>query len=211
MAPAHKALVSAPDDGDILHEITIEGHQVSYLSVIGSLMYAMLGTRPDLAYTVGVLSRYSSAPRASHWVMAKRALQYLKGTANMELHFDSSDVSMDMHFHGYSDVDWSSDPDTSCLTSGYVFISNHGAISWASKRQTLVALSLTESEYIGLSNAGQHLAWLHIFFTEIGHSQEIPTNLQCDNQAVIVLWCKANTFNVDITIFGMTWWPKEKP
>ena len=57
MAPAHKALVSAPDDGNILHEITIEGHQVSYLSVIGSLMYAMLGTRPDLTYTVGVLSR----------------------------------------------------------------------------------------------------------------------------------------------------------
>ena len=120
MAPAHKALVSAPDDGDILHEITIEGHQVSYLSVIGSLMYAMLGTRPDLAYTVGVLSRYSSAPRASHWVMAKRALRYLKGTANMELRFDGSDVSMDMQFHGYSDADWSSDSDTSRLTSDYV-------------------------------------------------------------------------------------------
>lgn len=105
----------------------------------------------------------------------------------MELQFDGSDVSMDMDFHGYSDSDWSGDSNTSRSTSGFVFISNRGAIGWASKRQTMVALSTTEAEYIGLSNAGQHLAWLRTFFDEIGHTQKGPTELACDNQAAIIL------------------------
>ncbi len=83
--------------------------------------------------------------------------------------------------------------DTSRSTSGYVFISNQGAIGWASKRQSMVALSSTESEYIGLSNAGQHLAWLRTFFTEIGHIPNRPTELLCDNVAAIIL-CKDSQF-----------------
>jgi hypothetical protein len=62
-----------------------------------------------------------------------------------------------------------------------------GAISWASKRQSMVTLSTMESEYIGLSNAGQHLAWLRTFFLEIGQKQLTPTTLHCDNQAAIIL------------------------
>src|SRR5438477_1170839 len=105
---------------------------MSYQSVVGSLMWLALGTRPDLAYTISVIGRYSAGPRASHWALAKRALHYLKGTWEMELTFDSSDVSLDMDFHGYSNANWSGDPDTSRLTSGYVFISNRGTIGWSS-------------------------------------------------------------------------------
>ena len=78
----------------------------------------------------------------------------------MELQYDGNDISMDMDFHGYSDAGWSQDPDNSRSTSGFIFLSNRGAISWSSKRQAMVTLSTTESEYIGLSLAGQHLAWL---------------------------------------------------
>ena len=105
----------------------------------------------------------------------------------MELQYDGNDVSMDMDFHGYSDAGWSQNPDNSCSTSGYLFFSNHGAISWSSKQQSMVALSTTESEYIRLSLAGQHLAWLHTFFEEIGHPQKGLTTLHCDNQAAIIL------------------------
>ena len=94
---------------------------------------------------------------------------------------------MDMDFHGYTDADWSGDPDTSKSTSGYVFITNRAAVSWASKRQSMVALSSTESEYIGLSAAGQHLQWLRTFFEELGHPQMGATELFCDNQAAIIL------------------------
>lgn len=150
-------------------------------------MYAMLATRPDLAYTVGVLGRYSANPKKCHWELAKRCLRYLKATEEMELKFDGADVGLDMSFHGFVDADWSGDPDTSRSTSGFVFISNRGAIGWASKRQTMVALSSTESEYIGLCYAGQHLAWLRTFFEDIGHRQTDPTDLFNDNQAAIIL------------------------
>jgi hypothetical protein len=131
---------------------------VSYTTVIGSLMYAMIGMRPDIAFTVGLLGRFSANPKRCQWEAAKWVLWYLKATAVMELCYDGGDISMDMSFHGYSDTDWNGDSDTSRSTSGLLFITVCGAICWGSKRQTMVALSSTESEYIGLCYAGQHLA-----------------------------------------------------
>jgi hypothetical protein len=114
-------------------------------------------------------------------------------TRELELVFNGSDVSGDLDFHGFSDADWSGDEDTSRSTSGYAFISGRGALGWSSKRQNMVALSSTESEYIGLSNAGQHLAWLRTFFAELGYERTGPTELFCDNQAAIIL-CKDPQF-----------------
>ena len=189
MAPNPRLTREDPDENTTILEMDINGCRVSYSSIVGSLMYAAMGTRPDLAYTVGVLGRYSSSPKRCHWTAAKRALRYLNSTADMVLRFDGKDLSMDMDFkfHGFSDSDWSGDPDSSKSTSGYVFMTARGAIGWASKKQSLVALSSTESEYIGLCNAGQHLAWLRTFFDDIGHAQKKPTDLFCDNQAAIIL------------------------
>ena len=105
----------------------------------------------------------------------------------MELRFDGTELSMDLDFHGYTDARWSQDSDNSWSTSSFLFMSNHGPISWSSKQHSMVVLSTTESEYIGLSNAGQHLAWLRTFFDEIGHPQKGLTQLFCDNQAAIIL------------------------
>lgn len=84
---------------------------------------------------------------------------------------------------GYLDANWGGDDDTSRSTSGYVFMACGGAIGWSSKRQTLVAMSSMESEYIGLSNAGLHLSWLHMFFKDIGHPQVVG----CNNQSAIIV------------------------
>ena len=187
----HNLQLSASDleDNWIIPEMVIDGKQVSYLTVIGSLMYLMLGTCPDIAYVVGALSRFSAKPSHMHWEAAKHVLRYIQATKNMELHFNGTELSTDMDFHGYSDAGWSQDPDNSRSTSGFVFISNCGAISWSSKQQSMVALSTRESEYIGLSNAGQHLAWLRAFFDEVGHTQKAPTELFCDNQEATILCC----------------------
>ncbi|OJT01582.1 Retrovirus-related Pol polyprotein from transposon TNT 1-94 [Trametes pubescens] len=104
--------------------------------------------------------------------MAKHGLRYLKATHNMELCFDGSDIAGDMNFHGYLDTDWSGDRDTSQSTSGFIFI---------------ITLSSTEFKYIGLSNAGQHLAWLHTFFSEMGHPPGEVAILACNNIAAIIL------------------------
>jgi len=179
--------VNDPIDNMMVRSMKMGGQEVLYQSIVSSLMWLMLATHPDLAYTTGVIGRYSADPKAHHWNLAKWVLRYLKGTQDLELTFDRSDVNIDMDFHGYSDADWGGDRDTSQSTSGYVFISNHGAIGWSSKLQTMVLLSTTELEYMGLSNAGQHVAWLCMFFDEIGQMQKATTDLKCDNQAAIVL------------------------
>jgi hypothetical protein len=189
MATGIHLAVDDPDNNETIHHMAITegGPIVPYQSVIGSAMYAMLGTRPDLAYAVGMLGRFSANPKSSHWAAAKRLLRYLKGTRDWALHYDGADLSIDMTFYGYSDADWNGDRDTSRSTSGYVFIVSRGAIGWSSRRQSMVALSSTESEYIGLANAGQHLAWLRSFFEELGQQQKNPTELRCDNRAAIIL------------------------
>jgi hypothetical protein len=186
---SHSACVTTgdPDDNTVVLKMVWNGKRVTYPMIVGSLMYAMLGTHPDLAYTVGVLGQYSASPKACHWALAKHALRYLKGTRDMVLVYDGADISIDLDFHGYTNADWSGDVDTSHSTSGYVFISTQGAIGWSSKRQSMVALLTTESKYIGLSNAGQHLAWLRTFFEDVGHAQTGPIKLFCDNLAAIIL------------------------
>jgi hypothetical protein len=186
--PGHKLSANDPNDTTIIPEMIINGTPVKYISVVGSLMYAAICTRPDLSYAVSLLGRYAAKPQACHWEALKRVLRYVKGTLDMVLRYDGSGpVSTDFEFHGYTDADWSGDSDTSRSTSGFVFISANGAIAWSSKLQTMVALSSTESEYIGLCNAGQHLSWLRLFFEDIGHAQKKPTELNCDNQAAIIL------------------------
>jgi hypothetical protein len=189
MATNAKMTVDDPVDNTTVTHMALraDGPVISYQSAVGMLMWAMLGTRPDLAYVTGIVGRYSANPKHCHWELLKRVFRYLKGTRDWGITYNGYGIGMDMNFLGYTDADWNGDNDTSRSTSGYVFISNDGAISWSSRRQSMVALSSTESEYIGLSNAGQHLAWLRSFFEEIGHPQESPTELRCDNRAAIIL------------------------
>jgi hypothetical protein len=122
---SHSARVTANnlDDNTVILEMVWNGKQVTYPMIVGLLMYAMLGTCPDLAYTVGVLGRYSASPKACHWALAKHALRYLKGIQDMVLVYDGADISIDVDFHGYTNANWSGNVDTSRSTSGYVFIS----------------------------------------------------------------------------------------
>src|SRR4051794_39819515 len=102
---------------------------IPYQSAVRSLMYAMLGTRPDISYAVGAVSQYSLNPGEEHWRAAKRIFCYLKGTINHSLEYKRSDNII----HGYSNADWAGNIDDRCSTTGYVYLMNKGVISWASK------------------------------------------------------------------------------
>jgi hypothetical protein len=117
---------------------------VLYASAVDSLMYAMVCTRPDIAYAVGVLSRYMSKPEKEHWTTVKRVFRYLCGTTNYGLCYQGR-LRLDrvLYIHGFVDADWVGDLDRIRSTSGYVFNLFGGAISWMSKRQAIVALSTT--------------------------------------------------------------------
>lgn len=120
-----------------------------YQRAVGSLMYAMLGTRPDIAYAVSVVSRYAAKPTPTHKAAVTRILRYLRKTIDYALVFKGELAFL----AGYSDSDWAGDYDTRKSTSGYVFSVGSATISWSSKLQATVALSTCEAEYIGQTNA----------------------------------------------------------
>jgi hypothetical protein len=109
---------------------------VPYASVVGSLMYVMVCTRPDISHAVGVLSRYMSTPGKEHWTTVKRVFRYLCGTKDYVICYQGKPGGdSELNVHGFVDVDWAGDLDRRRSTSGYVFKMFGGAINWMSKRQ----------------------------------------------------------------------------
>ena len=130
--------------------------RVSYQSMVGSLLYASIATRPDIAQAVGAVSKFNSCPTEAHLTAVKRIFRYLKGTINLGIKYERSD---DKHLVGFSDVDWAGDVDDRHFTTGNLFLMAGAAIDWFSKRQPVVALSTTEAEYVALSAATQEAVW----------------------------------------------------
>lgn len=147
--------------------------------MVGGLLYIAMATRPDIAYAVGVVSRYSSKPTEAHLTAIKRILRYLKGTINLALKYSDEPDSL----IGYSDADWAGNLDS---TTGNLFLLGGGAVSWLSKKQPVVALSTSEAEYVALSSAAQEAVWLRRMLTELGASPECVILME-DNQSAIAL------------------------
>jgi hypothetical protein len=160
---------------------------VPYANTIGSLMYAMVCTRPSIAHAVGVFNRYMSKPRKEHWTVVKRVLRYLCGTTNYGLCYQGR-LGLDsvVDIHGFVDAEWAGDLDYRRSTSGYVFNLFGGAISWMRKRQDVVALSTTEAEYMVATHASKEEIWLQRLCSCIGLVQQ-AMRLDCDSQSAIFL------------------------
>ena len=133
--------------------------QVEYSRVIGSLMYLMSCTRPDIAYAVNKLSRYTSNPGAMHWKGIMRVLKYLRFTRDYGLHYTRYHVVLE----GYSDANWISNVKDSKSYSGYVFTLGGAAVSWKSSKHMVIARSTMEYEFIALEKCGEEAEWLRHF------------------------------------------------
>jgi hypothetical protein len=157
--------------------------QKLYQSNVGSQMYAMLCTRPDLAYSISQISQFSSNPSTIHESAAKRVLRYLNGTRNFGITFDGS---RGLILEGYSDADWGAGEDRKSI-SGYVFTLAGGAISWSSKKQATIALSTTEAEYIALTQAAKESIWIQGLLGELGFTAINGNLIYGDNQGSIAL------------------------
>ena len=132
-----------------------------YQSMIGSLMYAVIGTRPDLAHTVTVLSQFSSSPNQIHLQGAKRTLRYLKGTMDWKLLYPKAQTRNDsMDLMCYSDASYGSSLDDRRSYSGYIILLGGAVASWCSQKQRSVAVSTTKTEYMALSLTSQQLVWI---------------------------------------------------
>ncbi|CAJ2678824.1 unnamed protein product [Trifolium pratense] len=157
--------------------------QSEYASVIGSLRYVTDCTRPDIAYAVGQLCRFTSRPGNEHWEAINRVMGYLKKTMNLGLHY----LRFPAVLEGYSDADWNTLSDDSKATSGFIFSIAGGAVSWKSKKQTILAQSTMESEMIALATASEEASWLRCLLSEIPlWEKPMPAVLiHCDSTAAI--------------------------
>lgn len=156
-----------------------------YQSMVGSLLYAAVATRPDIAHAVGVVSKFCAEPSEMHITAVKRIFRYLKGTMCVSLNYNRKSKSESVF--GYCDADWAGDLDDRHSTSGYVLLLAGGAIAWLSKKQATVALSTAEAEYIALSNIAQEIAWLKNLLGEIGVDSSDPILVNEDNQSAIAM------------------------
>ncbi|GAB1869619.1 Gag-pol polyprotein [Camponotus japonicus] len=171
-----------------------------YRELIGCLMYLMLTTRPDLSASVNYFSRFQSNATDLHWNGLKRILRYIRGTLNYGLFYRRSGSGNDAALMGYADADWAGDADRKS-TSGFLFRVYNATVLWATRKQTTVALSSTEAEYVALASAATELVWLQNLLRDFGVMFDGPTVIFEDNQSCIHLldkWKHRRLKHIDV-------------
>ncbi|GKB97749.1 transposable element [Tanacetum coccineum] len=146
--------------------------RIPYASAVGSLMYAMVCTRPDIAHAMSVVSRYMAHPGKEHWNAVKRIFRYLKGTSDVGLIYGGDREYL---VAGYSDSDYAADLDARRSLTGYVFTIGNSVVSWKATLQPSVALSTTEAEYMALTEAAKEGIWLKGLIEDLGFPQDQAT------------------------------------
>ncbi|KAL0544329.1 hypothetical protein IC582_019442 [Cucumis melo] len=137
-----------------------------------------------ISFAVGMLGRYQSNPGMDHWKAAKKVLRYLQGTKDYMLTYKRSDH---LEVIGYSDLDFAGCVDTRKSTFGYLFLLGEGAISWKSAKQSIIAASTMEAEFVACFEATVHGLWLRNFISGLGIVDSIakPLRIFCDNSAAV--------------------------
>ena len=159
--------------------------KIPYASVIGSIMYVMLCTKPDVSYALSITSRYQSDPGESHWTNVKNILKYMRRSKDMFLVYGG--LEDDLVINGYTDASFQSDKNDFRSQSGYVFCLNGGAVSWKSSKESTVDDSTTEVEYISASDAAKEAVWIKKFITDLEVVPSITNHVDvyCDNNGAI--------------------------
>ncbi|KAD4888558.1 hypothetical protein E3N88_20631 [Mikania micrantha] len=156
---------------------------VNYRSAVGGLIY-LTHTRPDLAYSVSVVSRFMHNPSKVHQGAVRRILRYVAGTYKMGLWYGKD---KELRLLGYTDSDWGGCIDDRKSVSANIFMMGDSAVSWSSRKQSSVALSSSEAEYISASAAACQCVWLRRILEDLGLFQSDPTVILCDNKSAINL------------------------
>jgi len=177
--------VSTPSDSNVTlmknDGISIPVDKCEYQSLVGSSLYAGLGTRPDIHFSVSNVAKFCSDPDQSHLTAAKRILRYLKKTKDFVLWYEHCGDKL----IGYFDSDYARDVDDRHSMSGYVFILGNGAVSWYSGKQKGVSTSTTQAEYIAPSHAAKEAIFLRQLLTEFESADYEPVVIEEDNQAAL--------------------------
>jgi hypothetical protein len=157
---------------------------VTYALAVGSLIYAQIYTRPDLAFVTGILGKYQKNPGISHWNGIKKPLRYIQCTNDLMLTYERSNS---LEIVGYSDLNFASYLDTDRSTSGYVFKLTDGAISWSSSKQTVMTSSTMYAKFVACYEAVGQVMWLKNFVSglRVVESIERTLKLYCNNERAV--------------------------
>ena len=174
--------------------------KVPYRQAIRSLIWAAVATQPDIAFAVSLLSQFLENPGEMHWNVTKRVSKYLKGTKSRKLTLGKSRDGI----IGYSDANWALQDHRHSI-SAYIFQINSGSISWSCQKQSIIALSSTEAEFIAMMHAAKEAIWLHHFIIEVFQPLDLPLQIYCDNQSTITIaygnQMHARTKHFDIRLY----------
>ncbi|KAL5554515.1 hypothetical protein UlMin_041916 [Ulmus minor] len=165
---------------------------VPYSNAVGSLIYSMVSTRPDLSFVMSVLSRFISNPGKYHWEAMKWLLRYVKGTTNLGLVYEKKNGTKH-GLEGFVDSDYAGNKDNRRSTTSYCFYLNGCCISWKTQLQPIVALSTTKAEYIATTEALKEALWLQGLLHELNVMEE-KAIVYTDNQSALHL-CKNPIFH----------------
>lgn len=184
-------VVSVPTDAhqDITmfasDQVKEETTQQTYREAVGSLLFLATVSRPDIAHAVSVTSRFIGKSSKAHWNAVKRIIKYVKGTLNFGLIYKScNDVTQ---IQAFSDADYAGDVKDRRSTTGYVLKLGSSTVVWGSQKQSCVALSTTESEYISASQTVKEIIWLSKLTSELFKRRLETPILHIDNQSTIRL------------------------
>ena len=173
MSDAHP--IKSPLDSKVILKPNPEGENGdrsnAFLCLIGSLQYLSTATRPDITFAVNRLSAYTANPSMAHYSAAKRILRYLAGMKNLGIKYSRNKAYLELQgnnpFFGYADTTYAN-ANEYYSTSGFVYLASGGAITWGSRKQSMITLSSTEAEYIALSKAMHDAKWLTSLYSELG-------------------------------------------
>lgn len=151
-------------------------HPFPYREAVGALLYLALSTRPDLSYAVGQVAKHCHNPNMTQWEPVAKIFAYLNGTKSFGIWLGGRLNGIT----GFSDADFAGDIDDRSSTSGTIFFFRGGPVAWSSKKQTCIALSTTEAEYVGACEAAKTAVWLRCILQDFtGEKQQVP--IFCDN------------------------------
>lgn len=172
--PSQK-LISGTDDLE-------ETADIPYREAVGSLLFLVQGTRPDLAFAVSNVSRFNDKHNSTHWIAVKRIMRYLRGTSGHRIAYQRKPSEP---INGFVDADYGNEIEERRSFSGYVFLLAGGAITWSSKRQSTVAASTTEAEYMAMAYAAKEALWLVRVVQQFQALDRII--MRCDNQSAMTV------------------------
>jgi hypothetical protein len=173
-----------PESCPVMESERREMQLVPYRKLVGELLYLMNTSRPDIAHAVGTLARFMENPGKKHWNAAKRVLRYLAGTKNIGIVMNGNVDYSKYHITAYSDADWGRDIHGRKSIYGYIIHLNGCPISWISKKQTFVAQSTCESEYVGMSEGIREIRWITQLLQELHIASNTPI-LYADNESAV--------------------------